>query len=223
MNTLYFFIEGPLGVGKTTLLNVLKEQISDVEIHFEPSEKWLDVGGHGNLYELYTHDKKRWACTAMTYVSTLRMQRLEEATKKNSKKILLVDRSVYCDQLCYAKSCFLQGDMSPIEWKIYTDWFRFFIQHSPIKHAGFIYLRAPIDIIAHRIKIRQRKQEKSISLEGLKVIYDCYENFFRNQNKWPAELRGTPVLELDATNDLKNDVKKQTEYIVQIKKFIQML
>jgi len=39
------------------------------------------------FYDLYVQDKKRWACTAMTYVSMSRIQELEEAARKSIKII----------------------------------------------------------------------------------------------------------------------------------------
>jgi len=48
-----------------------------------------------------------------------------------------------------------------------------------------------------------------MSFDYLKNIYNCYECFFSKKKEWPSELTEVPILELDVSNDFKNDTEMQ--------------
>ncbi len=58
-----YIIEGNIGVGKSTFLRLVSEQLSDVNVVFEPLNKWQDtVYGKGLLTNFY-EDPRRLAYT----------------------------------------------------------------------------------------------------------------------------------------------------------------
>ena len=115
--------EGNIGAGKSTFLNILRQNL-EVDIIFEPTDKWQNIGTGGNLLDLFYKDTKRWAYTFQSYAFITRVESvLEHQAKSANKNVQILERSVYCDRYCFAKNCFEHGNMSALEWQIYKEWF----------------------------------------------------------------------------------------------------
>src|SRR5271154_55052 len=114
-----FFLEGNIGAGKSTFLSILGKNF-DFEIVFEPTDKWQRVNNNdGNLLDLFYKDSKRWAYTFQSFAFISRVRTQFEQNQKLSKKIQVLERSVYCDRFCFAKNCVEIGLMDELEWHIY--------------------------------------------------------------------------------------------------------
>ena len=64
-NKKVLILEGNIGAGKSTFLKILKNNLN-VDIIFEPTDKWQDVENEGNILDLFYKDTKRWAYTFQT-------------------------------------------------------------------------------------------------------------------------------------------------------------
>lgn len=78
-------IEGNIGVGKSTLIDLLKQKLnSSCEFVSEPTDEWskiVDENGR-NLLDLYYTDMKRWAYTFQNMAYITRMHMIVEKNKK---------------------------------------------------------------------------------------------------------------------------------------------
>lgn len=214
------YITGPVGAGKTTFASLLKENIPDTDVAFEPAEKWLDVQGHGSLWDLFLNNAKRWALTAEIYIPLARIMALEQQLQSSLNPFAIIDRSIYEDRYVFAKIAYKHGALSDLEWSIYQEWFAWLIQHSP-KPNGFIYLRAAPEVTIARMQERGRTEEKDFPLALQQKFYQCYEDLFINKNTMPKEIAEIPVLVIDANEDFKSDETVQKKCIDQVRTFME--
>ncbi len=66
-----FLVEGNIGAGKSTFLKIISQYL-DIQIIYEPHQKWQNVAGH-NLLEQFYKDPKRWAYTFQSYAFVSRV------------------------------------------------------------------------------------------------------------------------------------------------------
>src|SRR5713101_366551 len=99
----YFVLEGNIGAGKSTFLKKIGEYL-DVQLVFEPHDKWQQVVGTNNILDKFYTDPTRWAYTFQTHTFITRMKALQENSQRNyAGAIQVLERSVYSDR-CFAQA-----------------------------------------------------------------------------------------------------------------------
>lgn len=218
-DTVTIYIEGNVGAGKSTFLSILKKYF-DAQMIYEPHHLWQNVDGY-NLLEQFFLDQKRWAFTLQTYVTMTRVDQLEQAATENRGEVQFVERSMYSGRYCFAQNAADMGLMNPLEWALYKkfwDWEEKEFKHKP---SGFIYLKTPVQVCYQRIVSRGRGEEKPISLDYIEHLDRKHENWFVHGKGVSEELLQVPVLVLDNSQNLIENVNLQQKYAEKIKTFIQ--
>ena len=215
-----FVLEGNIGAGKSTFLALVKKYMKDVQIMFEPTDKWQKIGDGGNLLDLFYKDTKRWAYTFQSYAFISRVQsQLEQMASSNSINFIM-ERSVYCDRYCFAKNCFESGLMSALEWQIYKEWFSWLVEGYMQKPAGFIYLQVSPDICFDRLKKRNRSEEAGIPLDYLKDLHGKHENWLVEKKDIEDYITKLPVLLLNCDQDVEKNIDNQSQHMLKVASFI---
>ena len=219
------YIEGNIGVGKTTfleyLLAYLKEHLSDSIVLKEPVESWMktqDSNGK-SILEHYYEDQQKYGFTFQMNAFISRVHEIEEMKKEN-KKHIFVERSVYTDNNVFRKINYKNGNINDIENNVYQQWFDIFTDKFNLKPTGYIYLKTNPETCANRIKKRDRTGESSIPLEYLNEL-DILHDIWLNEEK----KKGIPILEIDVSIDYTTDSTKRDEMfkrIVEFSKFINL-
>ncbi|XP_034253645.1 deoxynucleoside kinase-like [Thrips palmi] len=94
------YIEGNIGVGKSTLLKNLEEK--GYLVVQEPVSQWTNYHGI-NFLELYTQDMQKWAFTFQSMVlSTLWQTQLEAIQQENP--VIIAERSLHSVVKMFAKT-----------------------------------------------------------------------------------------------------------------------
>lgn len=213
----FFVIEGNIGAGKSTFLQVVGEHLN-AQLVFEPCKAWQDVGGKGNLLNAFYRDGQRWAYTFQSYAFITRVLEQEKKAQENKHAFQLLERSVYSDRYCFAKNAYEMGLMSSLEWGLYCEWFEWLVQNRLEQPAGFIYLRTDPEVCYERLGIRNRSEEKEVPLEYLKLLHGKHEDWLVHKKDIAFYLRNTPVLVLDCNENFEgNDllVQEHAKKIVQ--------
>ena len=222
-----FVLEGNIGAGKSTFLRILKERL-DVDVVFEPTDRWQSVGSGGNLLDLFYKDTKRWAYTFQSYAFITRV----EAQLKNYIKNMqsgrghvpqVLERSVYCDRYCFAKNCYESGTLSALEWQIYKEWFSWLVEGYTRKPDGFIYLQTTPKVCMQRLTKRDRSEEASIPLEYLELLHDKHEDWLINKKEVSDSILNVPVLVLNCDKDFESDLVEQNKHVEKVQSFIDQL
>ncbi len=214
-------IEGNVGVGKSTFLNYLHQNLN-VDVVFEPNELWQNVDGY-NLLEQFFLDQKRWAYTCQSYILSTRIDQITAEPCDALKEFCLIERSVYSGRYCFAEVAQEIGLMNGMEWILYKKlWDR---EITRVAHApkGFIYLKTSAEVCLQRIEERGRFEEKPITLDYLQRIEKKYDDWFINKQGIDSIIANLPVLILDFTQDLAQNKHMQEQYLGPIKEFLTKL
>lgn len=211
---LNLIVEGNIGAGKSTFLSIVKKYL-DLDIIYEPHDRWQAVGGEHNLLELFYSDTKRWAYTFQTYAFVSRIVEQEKA-KKEAIKPLLFERSVYSDRYCFAKNCFEMGTITALEWSLYKEWFSWLVETHVSAPDGFIYLKASPEKCLERILKRQRSEERNVPLEYIQKLYEKHEDFLVKRLDLASSLLDVPILVLDCEEEFEANSSVQEEMAKQV-------
>ena len=205
------YIEGNIGTGKSTFVELLTNYISSLEAkgrfktHLvqEPVDEWLktfDEDGK-NILEKFYEDQDRWSFTFQMNSFISRAHKVQEITQSESvtsnekEPLLIVERSIYTDRHCFAKNCYESGKMTKLEYDVYCRWNDWLSDQFALRPKAYIYLRCPPEENVVRIAKRSREGECGIPLEYLKQLNQMHDS-------WMAQEKCTiPVLTIDATRN----------------------
>lgn len=215
-----FIIEGNIGAGKSTFLSLIEKELP-VQVVYEPHAKWQDVGAGDNLLEKFYNDTPRWAYTFQSYAFITRIIEQQEKAKQNEYGTQVLERSVYSDRYCFAKNCFEMGTMSPLEWKLYQEWFEWLIVNYAPKPTGFIYLKTEPQTCYDRLTKRARHEEVGVSLEYLQSLHNKHESWLLDKQDIASYLQDVPVLVLDCNSEFENNSKQMEKHRDAIVSFMQ--
>ena len=215
-NVLSLSLEGNIGAGKSTFLKLINQWL-DVNVVYEPHEKWQHVGGE-NLLDKFYKDTSRWAYTFQTYAFVTRVLE-QEASLRNSDSLAHVfERSIYSDRYCFAKNCFDMGTMNALEWKLYQEWFSWLSEAYTQKIGGFIYLQTDPEVCYKRLLKRNRFEEATVSLDYLKMIDEKHEAWLIHK-KIESGISELPVLVLECNKDFEGCIIEQEKHMQKISEF----
>lgn len=163
-------VDGVVGSGKTTLMNILKEEL-EVSGFEEP------VTDNPILGKFY-HDRKRYAFPLQIFFLNRRFRMLKEAQAKKVSSVM--DRSIYGDVI-FAKLLHDGGDMEKDEFDLYQDLLTNMLDHIEAPRL-MIYLRADVDTAIDRIEKRGRDYEQIVERDYWERLNREYEAYFSAYN-----------------------------------------
>ena len=172
-----FFIQANIGVGKTTLCQMIKKFHPKIEVFLEPScvwEKLKDSNGKSIIQHFYENPKKNaYLFQSMAFID--RFIDLEKIDLKSGKTYIF-ERSPESDREIFAKTCYETGLMEEIEWVVYNKWFNQLKSkiNFPSKN---IYLRCSPETCLKRISERDRNGESNITIDYLTQLHKCHEKW----------------------------------------------
>ena len=155
-------IEGNIGSGKSTVINRLKELLKDnTNVIFldEPVSSWekfVDKEGKSMIEKFY-FDQKTYAFPFQIMAYSTRLIALRDAIKENPNAIIVTERSLYTDKYIFAKMMYDDGNISEIDYKIYSNMYEHFINDFKLKKV--IYINSEPNVCYERIIKRNRKGE----------------------------------------------------------------
>jgi len=199
LKTKYIFsIEGNIGSGKTTVIHHLQRLYGDqVILVEEPVKDWQNLEGE-NLLDKKNKDLNRWGYSFEAYVLITKMNELTKVAF-NDKKIILIERCMLTDKVFFDLNV-ENGLSNPMEEAMFKNLYEFLSKNVYPKLSGIIYLDTPVDECIHRMILRGRKEEKSITKEYLQQLDDNFKKVIKDS--------GIPYLKLNGLYDLNSDLGK---------------
>lgn len=176
----FIIVAGNIGVGKSTLVNLLSAYLGWVAF-FEP------VVENPYLSDFYT-DMSRWGFHSQVHFLSSRVKIHQRIMKQELSAIQ--DRSIYEDAEIFAKNLFRNGYLSERDYRTYTELYETFMDIITPPDL-MIYLRADINTLRKRIEQRNRSYEQSIDVEYLVRLNGLYE-------EWINDFEWCPVLTVPA-------------------------
>lgn len=181
-------VEGNVGSGKSTFVDILASRDSRILPVPEPVEVWQNFSGTGvNLLDLMFRDGKRYS-GAFQLASTY--SRLKVASElSESKAVRIMERSIFSERYCFLEMM-RRGPLSSAEYALMDRWFHFAIHHFHqfVQPDVLVYLRADVETLKAHIKKRGRPEEANMDPRFLLDVQKCHEDwlFYRNSSSVPA-------------------------------------
>ncbi len=177
-NLHYIVIEGPLGVGKTSLARLLAEKL-------EGETLLEDVEGHPFLTKFY-RDPRKYAFQTQIYFLLRRYQQIAEIHQMDLfKKVVLSDYLFEKDRI------FARINLDDQEFWLYEQLFQLLHRKTVVPDL-VIFLQARTDVLLERIRKRGRKFEKGVHPDYIESLNDAFNSFF-------FHYQDSPLLVIDAS------------------------
>ena len=210
-------IEGNIGTGKTTLINILKKKFtnkSSVIFVEEPLQQWLNLidSDGSNILGKFYGDQARWSYSFQMHAFITRSKDiLSQNTEDN---VVIIERSVLTDCNVFATLLHKSGKISELEWKLYNEWFLWLTGHfNKVKPDKYIYLKADPEVSFNRMVKRTRDEETNIPREYLEQVSDKHD-------KWLLSDTMENVITIDVNSDFSNSDKFKTTVIDRVSQLI---
>ncbi|MBI5207858.1 MAG: deoxynucleoside kinase [Candidatus Firestonebacteria bacterium] len=176
----FIAIEGPIGVGKTTLVHLLSGMFNAREV--------LEVVEDNPFLENFYKNMHHYAFQTQIFFLLSRYKQLEELLQPE-----LFENMVITDYILDKDKIFAMVTLDEDELAMYNHIYPLLDKRIPSPDL-VIYLQASTDVLWERIKRRNRHFEKNITKEYLKEINQAYDKYFFNYIQ-------TPLLVIN-TNDV---------------------
>ena len=197
-NLYYVAIEGPIGVGKTSLAQLLSKELG-ARLVLE------DFEDNPFLPDFY-NDPERFGFQTQLFFLLQRYRQQQDLRQVDLfQKLLITDYMFVKDRL------FASLNLDDKEMHLYDTVARL-LERNIIKPDLVIYLQADTDILMKNIEKRGRNMERNITWEYIDALNQVYtEYFFRYQD--------TPLVIINTNNidfvENENDLKEVINYIRQ--------
>lgn len=197
----YVVIEGPIGVGKTSLSNKLALEW-DAELILE------NVDDNPFLTKFYKNPREVSLQTQLYFLLTRTRQ------VQGFKQQDIFSKTRVSDFMLQKDRLFAQVTLNNEEYDLYDQLYSYMTVDIPTPDL-LIYLQAPINILMKRIKKRGRDFEKYINTQYLEKLNSMYLKFFNNYNASPLLIVNAE--DIDFVNN-ESDYKNLLEKIYSIEK-----
>ncbi len=208
-------VEGNIGSGKSTLVEMLKEVLGkekDIIFLQEPVEEWntiRDKNGQTILEKFYGDQQKySFAFQMMAYITRLAL--LRKTVKENPNAVIVTERCLYTDKFVFAQMLYDAGKIEDVEFSIYLNWFDEFIEDLPI--TKMVYIKTCPNVCYERMIKRNRNGEAGIEIDYLEKCHDYHQKMVEHMK--------VPVLNIDGNKD-NTEENVCENWIHEIKQFIQ--
>lgn len=200
----YVAVEGPIGVGKTSLARQLAK-VFQARLVLEEAEK-------NPFLERFYEDREKYAFQTQIFFLLSRYRQQRELIQGN-----LFEQNVVSDYIFQKDKIFAYINLEEDELKLYESLYRLLGANVP-KPDLVIYLQAKPEVLLARIKKRNNPYERNINLEYLKALADAYNEFFFHYRETPLLVVNTSEIDfVESKRDLEHIIKE----IKNIKKGVQ--
>jgi deoxyadenosine/deoxycytidine kinase len=176
----YITVAGNIGVGKSTLVRLLCDQLSCTPF-FEP------VTENPYLSDFY-HDMPAWGFHSQVFFLASRLQ-IHYAILRSPDSVIQ-DRSVYEDAEIFAANLYRRAGINARDYTTYRALYQGVAEFLPPPDL-VIYLQASPETLMRRIAQRNRDYERDIQLDYLQGLNELYE-------RWIESFTLCPVLTVPA-------------------------
>ena len=180
----YIAIEGPIGVGKTTLANKIATTFNYDAFLEQPAENPF-------LKNFYRNPSQSALATQLFFLFQ-RMQQIQDLKQRSLFETVRV-----ADFLIEKDRLFAEVTLSNEEMDLYDKVYDHITLDAPAPDL-VIYLQAPIDVLKERITKRGNINEQYLTLEYLEKLNDAYSRFFLDYNDAPLLIINAADINLES-------------------------
>ena len=203
----YLVIEGPTGVGKTSLVKLLAREFD--------SRLILERADDNPFLKEFYKDPKRHAFQTQIFFLLSRYRQLQELSQMD-----LFNRNTITDYFFPKDRIFASITLAASEFSLYEQLY-FLLNPSIPRPDLVVYLQASTEVLLDRVNQRGRDYEKPITPEYLETLNQAYNEYFFQYTDSPLLVVQTSEIDFvnrrDDLDDLLHQItqmKKGTQYYV---------
>ncbi|HEY8027309.1 MAG TPA: deoxynucleoside kinase [Burkholderiaceae bacterium] len=186
----YIVVEGPIGVGKTSLTNKLARALS--------AQTLLELPQENPFLEKFYRDAARYALPTQMFFLFQRMNQLRELTQTD-----MFDAPIVSDFLIDKDPIFATLTLADDELNLYRQMYDHLRPQAPQPDL-VIYLQAEPSVLVERVKKRGIAMESNISESYLYRLCESYSRYFHHYDTAPLLIVNAETLNpIDKEDDFQ--------------------
>ncbi len=187
----YIVVEGPIGVGKSTLTRILASRFSARTV--------FEIVEENPFLPLFYADQEKHAFQTQLFFLLSRFKQQQELAQQE-----LFAQSTVSDYLFAKDRIFASLTLSDAELSLYDRVFQL-LQPRVVKPDLVIYLQARLEVLLGRIKKRAREFERNFDADYLARLCSAYNDYFFHYDDTPLLVINTSDIDIvDNESDLEN-------------------
>jgi len=193
----YIAIEGPICVGKTSLAQALGLRLG-ARIVLE------DTDSNPFIARFY-QDPEKYAFAVQLYFLLTRYNQQRQLAQQD-----LFAQATVTDYLLAKDRIFARLNLDPDELVLYEGVYRL-LDGQLARPDLVVYLRARVEVLAERLRKRNRTFERHISLEYLESVSAAYRDFFFYYDETPLLVVDSSEIDFVADPDDLEDLLREID------------
>lgn len=167
----YIVVEGPIGVGKTTLARRLADSFGSALL--------LEGADHNPFLERFYRNPREAALSTQLHFLLQRAEQLRQLSQSD-----LFNPVWVADFLMEKDRLFAEVNLDADELALYEQVYRHLVVEAPQPDL-VVYLQAPVNVLQDRIDRRGIEYERGMSGGYLQRLADAYTRFFHDYDAAP--------------------------------------
>lgn len=191
----YIVVEGPIGVGKTSLAKLLAAQ-------FQARAVFEKVEANPFLAKFY-ENRETYAFQNQLFFLVSRYQQQRQLIQQD-----LFSQNTVADYLFAKDKIFAALTLSAEELNLYQQIYQLLDTRVP-RPDLVVYLQAQPEVLYKRIKKRDKSYERGVTLEYLEEVAQAYNRYFFHYDETPLLVVNTSKIDfVSSGNDLADLIKE---------------
>lgn len=179
----HIVIEGPIGVGKTTLARKLSQSL-DAQLLLEKPQEVPFLGA-------FYRDRRKMALATQLSFLLQRIRMMQDLQHGGMfEQVCVSDFMIERDRL------FAEVNLSDEELRLYDEIYRQLVVPDAAAPDRIVYLQAPTPLLLQRVRQRKAPGEEGIAEDYLEAVSAAYGRFFLHYNEAPLLIIDTASVDL---------------------------